>query len=122
MQFMRVRQLNPRFTAIALAVALLFIINPEVRVLLLFVDAFGVELLVFLLVIQLRFFLASAQAYSGPMHDWLCNVVCSLVSFVIRLTSASLAFRLLTILISPMLLIVPASYQCHLRRFQPQRG
>lgn len=119
---MRVRQLNPRFAAVALAVALIFILNPEVRVFLLFVDAFGVELLVFLLAIQLRFFLASAQAYSGPMRDWLCNFVCSLVALVVRVTSASLAFRLLTILVTPMLLIVPASYQCHMRRFEPQRG
>lgn len=118
---MRVRYLNPRFTAVALAVALLFIINPEVRVFLLFVDAFGIELLIFLLAIQLRFFLASAQAYSGPMRESLCNAVCRLVSFVVRLSSAALAFRLLTILISPMLLIVPASYRCHLRRFEPQR-
>lgn len=121
MRFMQVPRLNPRFTAIALAVALLFIINPEIRVFLLFVDAFGIELLVFLLAIQLRFFLASAQAYSGPMRDSLCKVVCSLVSFVIRLTSASLAFRLLTVLMSPLLLVVPASYQCHLRRLEPQR-
>jgi hypothetical protein len=119
---MRARQLNPRFTAIALAVALLFIVNPEVRVFLFFVDAFGIELLVFLLAIQLRFFLASAQAFAGPMHDTLCNGVDSLVTFVIRLAAACFAFRLPTILVSPLLLIVPASYQCHMRRFEPQPG
>lgn len=121
LRFMRVRRLNPRFTAIALAVALLFIINPEIRVFLLFVDAFGIELLAFLLAIQLRFFLASAQAHSGPMRDSLCNAICSLVSFVIRLTSVPVAFRLLTVLMSPLLLVVPASYRCHLRRLESQR-
>jgi hypothetical protein len=60
---MRIRQLNLRFTIVGLSVALLFILNPEVRAYLLFADAFGIELLVVLLAIQIRFFLASAQAF-----------------------------------------------------------
>jgi hypothetical protein len=118
---MRVGQSNIRFTVVALAVALLFILNPEVRAYLIFADALGIDLLIFLMAMQIRLLLGSMHAFSGPMRGTFCNAVYPLVALVIRVTTASFAFRPLAILACPMLLIVPATSECHLRTFEPRR-
>jgi hypothetical protein len=66
------------FAVIAFCTALALVVNPDIRAILLFIDAIGLELVVLLLLTQLRIMLASAL----PFSRLLLNKACRLVSLI----------------------------------------
>jgi len=102
--------------ALVVLVLLAIIANPELRVLVLFVDSIGLELLVLLLALQLR----SAAALVGPLMEMLASFSCDVAgwcgSLALRVYQKALVLRRLDRVVCSMLVFVSYGLCCPVTR------
>jgi hypothetical protein len=100
----------------AVVVALLIVVHPELRALLLFADIVGLEIIVLLVVTQLRALLPVLRIVREPAAALLCHIASAFARSVLRLFPVVLPFRPLALLFCPALLAVPHGLRCSLSR------
>jgi hypothetical protein len=61
-----------RYGTVAVLLMLLVVMNPELRAFLLFANFIGLDLMLFFIVIQLRYLLPAIPSYLNPMRTFLC--------------------------------------------------
>jgi hypothetical protein len=61
-----------KYGTVAVLLLLLFVINPELRAFLLLANFIGLDLMIFFIVIQLRYMLPAIPSYPYPMGRFLC--------------------------------------------------
>jgi len=102
--------------ALVVLVLLAIIFNPELRVLVLFVDSIGLELLVLLLTLQLR----SAATLFGPLMEMLASFSCDVAgwcgSLALRAYQKALVLRRLDRVVCSMLVFVSYGLCCQVTR------
>ena len=69
---MKPPELKPRLTALALAFALVLVLNPEVRTFLLLLQFTGLEVFTFILLIQLRSFTELMSVFFNKWSSKIC--------------------------------------------------
>ena len=77
-----------RLAAFALLVWLVFVSNPELRVLLILVDSLGLELVFILLAIQLRGLMPVVRAAVTAVCSWSCSISFLIVRVLLRTFAA----------------------------------
>ena len=90
---MNVFRWNNRSGALAIAIALVLVLNPEIRALLLLVNAVGLEVVAFLVLAQARSFWPTI--YTGIQHrsQSACPYVLQATDFTLRVTEGILLSR-----------------------------
>jgi hypothetical protein len=61
-----------RYGTVAVLLMLLFVMNPELRAFLLLANFIGLDLMIFFIVIQLRYLLPALPSYLNQMGSFLC--------------------------------------------------
>jgi hypothetical protein len=61
-----------KYGTVAVLLMLLFVLNPELRAFLLVANFMGLDLMIFLFAIQLRYVLSAAPLFSNQMSIFLC--------------------------------------------------
>jgi hypothetical protein len=61
-----------RYGTVAVLLMLLLVMNPELRAFLLLANFIGLDLMIFFIVIQLRYLLPAIPSYSYPLGRFLC--------------------------------------------------
>jgi hypothetical protein len=97
---------------IAVVVALLIVVHPELRALLLFADVVGLEIIVLLVVTQLRALWPVLRNVREPASALLCAIASAFARSVLRVFPVVLPFRPLAFLFCPALLAVPYGLRC----------
>jgi len=96
----------------AVVVALFIVVHPELRALLLFADVVGLEIIVLLVVTQLRALWPVLRIVGGPASALSCGVASTFARSVLRVFPVVLPFRPLAFLFCPALLAVPYGLRC----------
>jgi hypothetical protein len=92
---MNARRWEWRLAAFALLVWLAFVSNPELRILLVLVDSLGLELVFFLLLIQLRGLIPTIRAAAEPIWVRSCAISFLILRVVLRVFAALMPRRAL---------------------------
>ena len=71
---MKLPKWNARIGALAVAVALILVLNPEVRALLLIANTFGLEVIALLVVTQIRAFVPIVGVATRNAADTFCSI------------------------------------------------
>jgi hypothetical protein len=98
--------------AAALAVALVFILNPEVRALHFLADTVGLEALLLLFATQFRNFLPVLRAVFEPLAVALCKFSSLVASDALRAFQFALPKRLFTLLLCPVFIVLSYGVRC----------
>jgi len=93
-------------------VLLIMIVNPELRVLVLFVDSLGLELAVLLLTLQLRSISSLLMPFAQTVRALSCRAASRVGSLALRAYEKALVFRRLDRLICPLLIVVSYGLRC----------
>ena len=110
---MNTRRWEWRLADLAILCALLLVINPELRALLLLVDFLSLELTLFLLLIQLRSFLPIVAVALVSISKWSCVTAFAAFRGILRVFGAILHSRTLNAL-STFLFVVSQNLWCPL--------
>src|SRR4029077_19486310 len=97
---------------VALLVALVFIVNPELRVLLLFVDGLGLDLVALLLVTQFRYIFHALLPATTATVGALCTLAFYVGSGAMRTLPTALPWRPFDRLLCPALFFVTYGVRC----------
>lgn len=100
----------------ALAVALLVILNPEIRALLLLADAVGLEALFLMVIAQLRNYWPVMRVVVEPVVIALCRLSSSVGAVSIRALELTVPFRPLSILLGPIFIALSYGVRCPVKR------
>ena len=112
---MRHRQTNKLtaiLVAVAVIVALALVANPELRVLLLFTDSLGLDLLALLLAMQLRHFVYALLPAANATMTALCALAFCIGVGAVRAYPKALPWRPFDILFCPALVLVTYGIRC----------
>jgi hypothetical protein len=90
---MNTRRWEWRLAAFAIIVWLIFVTNPELRLLLILVDSMGLELIFILLAIQLRGLLPMIRVTLMPAGLWCCSIAFCILRGTLRALGALLPGR-----------------------------
>lgn len=93
---------------------LVMIVNPELRVMVLFADSVGLELVVLLLTLQLRSTSSLLVPAAHELGALSCSAVSRLGSLALRVYEKGLVFSRLDRLICPLLIIVSYGLRCRI--------
>ena len=91
---------------------LVVIVNPELRVVVLFADSLGLELVILLLTLQLRSTSSLLVPIALALRALSCSAVSKLGSLALRSYEKALVFRRLDRLICPLLIVVSYGLCC----------
>src|ERR1700691_1485333 len=80
-----------KYGAVAVLLMLLLITNPELRAFLLLTNFIGLDLMIFFIVIQLRFLLTAVPSTQYPMRTFLCVASYTTMRFAARMIALLLA-------------------------------
>jgi hypothetical protein len=108
---MNTRRWEWNLADLAILCALFIVINPELRVFLFLVDFLGLELIFFLVLIQLRSFLPITALALNSAGKWSCMVSFAACRGILRVFAALLPGRA-----STLLFILSQSLWCPLSR------
>jgi hypothetical protein len=86
------RQWINRYGSVAVLLMLLLVMNPELRAFLMVTNFIGLDLMIFLIAIQLRFLLTAAPSFLHPLRAMLC---------VAGYSTLRVATRLVVLLLAP---------------------
>jgi hypothetical protein len=114
---MRHRQWNrlgAMLFAAAIIAALVFVVHPELRVLLLFADSLGLELVALLLATQLKGLAYASVPAAHEICASLCRVLFRIGNGAMRIYPKALAWRPFDKLICPVLVFVTFGIRCRL--------
>lgn len=98
--------------AVALAVALVIVLNPEVRALLFLADAIGLEALLLLFAAQFRNFLPVLRVVFEPVALALCKFSSLVASGALRGFQLALPIRPFTLLLCPVFIVLSYGVRC----------
>lgn len=98
--------------AAALALALVIVLNPEVRALLFLVDAIGLEALLLLVVAQCRNFLPGLSVVFAPVALAFCKFSSLVASGALRAFQFVLPIRPFTLLLCPAFIVLSYGVRC----------
>lgn len=102
-----------RVMKVLLVLALLVIIvNPELRILVMFVDFVGMELIFLLLALQSRSTYSLLQPFAQTLRAGSCSVASQLGWLALRAYQKALVLRRLDRLICPLLIIASYGLRC----------
>lgn len=93
-------------------VLLVMIVNPELRVLVLFTDFLGFELVLLLLTLQLRSISSILVPFARILSTRSCSAVSQVGSLALRGYQMALIFRRFDRLICPLLIIASYGLRC----------
>jgi hypothetical protein len=106
-------RLGTTLVAAAIFVALVLVLNPELRVLLLLADSLGLDLVVLLLATQLKGLVYASAPMAGAMAAFLCRILFSVGNGAMRIYPKALAWPLGKLL-CPVLIFVTFGIRCRL--------
>jgi hypothetical protein len=102
--------------SVAILLLLIVVTNPELRAYLLLVNGVGLELMIFLIVLQLRFLIPSSGMLTMRAGTWLCLAVYAACRGATRtLALLALLARSATTGMSAFLLVLSHNLWCPLR-------
>lgn len=102
-----------RVVQVLLVLALLvMLVNPELRILVLFVDSLGLELVLLLLALQLRSTSSLLVPFTQTLRAFSCSVASPVGSLALRAYQKALVLRRFDRLICPLLIIVSYGLRC----------
>jgi hypothetical protein len=105
-----------RYGSLAVLLALLFVLNPELRAFLFVTNFIGVDLMIFLIAIQLRVELLAIRTFPYPLRTTLCVAGYASLSLVTRLVGVLLAAARVTTALTGWLFVVSTDLHCPLLR------
>ena len=103
-----------RLGALAVVLALLIVVQPELRALLFLVDAIGLEVIALLLLTQLRTFWPLLQPARACAARLLCGATSAVAGSAVRIFPTVLPLRPMAFLLPPAFLLLPYSLRCSL--------
>jgi hypothetical protein len=103
-----------RLGALAVVLALLIVVQPELRALLFLVDAIGLEVIALLLLTQLRTFWPLLQPAHACAARLLCGATSAVAGRALRIFPAVLPLRPMAFLLLPAFVLLPYSARCSL--------
>ena len=112
MQHRQTNKFATMLVAGAVIVALAFVINPELRVLLLLIDSLGLDLLALLLVMQLRHFFYALPPAANATISALCALASCMGVGAVRAYPKVLPWRPFDELFCPALVLVTYGLRC----------
>jgi len=95
---------------------LLVVINPELRLLVIFVDSVGLELILLFLSLQLRSVTALVTPWTQNLETLACSVASSLGLRALRAFHGALALRRLDRIVCSFLIFISYGLSCHVSR------
>jgi hypothetical protein len=95
-------------------VLLVMIVNPELRVLVLFADFLGFELVVLLLTLQLRSISSLFVPFARTLRTHSCRTVSQVGSLALRGYQMALMFRRFDRLMCPLLIVTSYGLRCRI--------
>jgi len=98
--------------ALIVLAILAVVLNPELRVLVLFVNAVGLDIAVILLILQLRVVLHALAPTLDSTLAFACSVTCRVGYVALCVYPAAVALRRLNRLLCPVLLAVSYGLRC----------
>ena len=98
--------------AVSIIAALVFVVQPELRVLLLFADSLGLELVALLLATQLKGLAYASVPAAREICASLCRVLFHIGNGAMRVYPKALAWRPFDKLICPVLLFITCGLRC----------
>jgi len=97
---------------VAFVAAIVVIVNPELRALLLVADALGFEAILLLLATQFRTFWPMLRIATEPILHALCKFSSFIAMAAMRAFPAILPFRPFALLLCPLLLVLSYGLRC----------
>jgi hypothetical protein len=80
-----------KYGTVAVLLMLLLVLNPELRGFLLLTNFIGLDLMIFLIAIQLRYLLPAVSSFQYPMGTFLCVASYTTLRFATRMIALLLA-------------------------------
>lgn len=108
------RSWKSRLAAAAFLAAMVFVLNPELRALLLVADALGLDVVLLLLATQLRVLWPVLRVATDPIVCFLCNSSSLIARTAMRAFPVLLPVRPLGALLCPLLFGLSFGVHCHI--------
>jgi hypothetical protein len=107
---MNARHWERRLAAFAILVYLAFVVNPELRVLLMLVNSLGLELVILVLATQLRSLLPAIHGAFASASLWTCAISFFILRSILRFLGALMPGRALSV--STLLYVLSKNLWC----------
>jgi hypothetical protein len=101
-----------RYGTVAVLLMLLLVMNPELRAFLLVANFIGLDLMIFLIVIQLRYLLPAIPSYTYPMGSFLCVAVYTALRVSTRTIGLLLAPARVSAALTTLLFVLSKNMWC----------
>lgn len=103
----------------AIALAIVMVLNPEIRALLLLVDLLGFETFVILLALQVKSYWPVLTPVTQRVGAVACELATNIGVLALKAHEKVLPCRRLQILLGPLCVVLSYGVQCPLRRVNP---